>query len=72
MRATDTTVHTTETVQEQPKVNLEDQALLAAALAAALVEYRRHARRRSVDEHSTGVGNNWRTMACWERLRGRG
>jgi hypothetical protein len=72
MRATDTAVHTNETVQEQPKVDWEDQALLAAALAAALVEYRRHVRQRSMAEHTTSAENNWRTMACWERLRGRG
>lgn len=72
MKETNTAAHTKVTMQELPGAASEDQVLLAAALAAVLVEYRRHVRQRGLDERSTSAGNNWRMMACWERLRGRG
>ncbi len=53
---------------------MDDNALLAAALAATLVAYR-----RQVDQAGgSGTGqageagrSNWRTLGRWEQLRGR-
>lgn len=48
----------------------QEGALLAAAVAAALVEYRDYVRQEDEAGGAAGVGTNWRAIACWERLRG--
>jgi hypothetical protein len=48
----------------------EDGAVLAAALTAALVEYRSYVQEQCEHNSSEGVGASWRMVACWERLRG--
>jgi hypothetical protein len=57
--------------EEQTEAPSDEHELLAAALAATLVDYRRYIRQRGDSSGSSSVGNNWRMMACWERLRGR-
>ena len=48
----------------------ETGELLAAALAATLVEYRGHVQQcECIDAENTG-GTGWRMVACWERLQG--
>jgi hypothetical protein len=54
---------------EQPQARLEEELLLAAALAATLIEYRRHVR-QSQHTDTQGAGVNWRLVARLERLRG--
>jgi hypothetical protein len=49
---------------------LDEGGLLAAALVAALVEYRQHVRQPSEHEKLPGTGTNWRTMSRWQQLRG--
>jgi hypothetical protein len=49
----------------------EEGPLLAAALAAALVEYRRHVEQGSDPGHAGGTGTRWRMLARWEQLGGR-
>jgi hypothetical protein len=61
------TILKSDTVEAQPQVAMDEEALLAAALTAALVEYRRYVQQRNA-QASPGVGTNWRTMACVERL----
>jgi hypothetical protein len=51
-------------------VELEEGRLLAAALVAALVEYRQHAKLPTERETVTGTGANWRMMSRWQQLRG--
>ena len=52
-----------------PDTAWEHEALLAA-LAATLVEYRRHVDSDQEDGGAQGTGGNWRTLARWEQLRG--
>jgi hypothetical protein len=49
---------------------LDEGGLLAAALVAALVEYRQHVRQPSEHEDLPGAGTNWRMMSRWQQLRG--
>jgi hypothetical protein len=56
--------------QEQLQGELEEGQLLAAALVAVLVEYKRHVR-QSDEESSPDTWANWRVMSRWEQLRGR-
>jgi hypothetical protein len=53
-------------VQEQPAGDPEGRALLAAALAAALVEYR--SRIDGANPRPARAGANWQAMARWEQL----
>lgn len=48
----------------------DDGALLAAAIAATLVEYRRTALQRNGQTRAECAGPNWRTMARLEQMRG--
>jgi hypothetical protein len=60
-----------ETVtNSQTRLANDDRALLAAALAATLVEYRRAARQRNGQARAQPAGPNWRTMARLEQTRG--
>lgn len=54
--------------REGSQDHLEEGSMLAAALAAALVEYRRHTKRRNGHTGSIGEGANWRVMARMEQL----
>lgn len=56
---------------EQSLSDTDEGALLVAALAAALVEYRREREHTGAVAGSTGANNRWRTLARWEQLRGR-
>jgi hypothetical protein len=46
--------------------------LLAVAIAATLVEYRRYAGQRAGQDDPNGSKSNWRTVVRLEQLRGRG
>lgn len=48
-----------------------EEALLVAALAATLVEYRRHVNKRNDDIDLNKAGANWRMVARMEQLRGK-
>ncbi|MFC2037816.1 hypothetical protein ACFLYD_07635 [Chloroflexota bacterium] len=56
--------------ERQPRTGVEDDVLLAAALAAAMVEYRAFVQQRNGKEDSADGETNWRIVACWERLQG--
>ena len=58
--------------EEEGSRELSEGALLAAALAAALVEYRNHVAQKSGQEGAARAGERWRTVGCWERLQGGG
>lgn len=64
-------VQTRTKVSDESERGVNEGALLAAALAATLVEYRRDAGLQSESRGSLDERSNWRTVACWERLRGR-
>jgi hypothetical protein len=49
---------------------LGDEPVLAAALAAALLEYRHHVQQQRLGNRAPGTGENWRLVARLERLRG--
>jgi hypothetical protein len=55
-------------VDQRPKREPEEGVLLAVALAAALVEYRRHKERQGGQSSLGHNGTNWRVMARWEQL----
>jgi hypothetical protein len=57
-------------VERERGAHWQEGALLAAAVAAALVEYRDYVRQEEEPGGAAGVGTNWRAIACWERLRG--
>jgi hypothetical protein len=60
-----------DTVTESRTIDKEREgAVLAAALAATLVEYRRHVGRQNVHEAPEHTGANWRMVARIEQLRG--
>ena len=59
------------TTNEQTGIRPDDGALLAAALAATLVEYQSHVGRNREVDGSELAGTNWRIVGCMERLRGR-
>ncbi len=58
-----------ELVEDQAWTAHGEGALLAAALAATLVEYRRHVRQRAAHLGAEGAGSNWQMMARLEQLR---
>jgi hypothetical protein len=45
--------------------------VLAAVLAAALVEYGRHLEQQNGLGGSSPEGGNWRMLACLDRMQGR-
>ncbi len=49
---------------------LDEGQLLAAALVAALVQYRQHVRQPTEHEKLPGTWTNWRMMSRWQQLRG--
>jgi hypothetical protein len=55
---------------EQLQGELDEGQLLAAALVAALVEYRQHVRQPNEHEKQPGTRTNWRMMSRWQQLRG--
>jgi len=56
--------------QEQLQAELDEDKLIAAALVAALVEYRQHVRQPNEHERLPGTWTNWRMMSRWQQLRG--
>jgi hypothetical protein len=56
--------------ERQPSIGVKDDVLLAAALAAALVEYRTFVQQRNGKGGLADGETNWRIVACWERLQG--
>ncbi len=64
-----TVLDRTETLESRRPVAMDENALLAAALAATLVEYRRYVQQRSAPDRPE-VGAHWRTVARVERLAG--
>jgi hypothetical protein len=59
--------------RENPRLVQDgDGPLLAAAIAATLVEYQRYADQRTGHEDPNSTRANWRTVVRMEQLRGRG
>ncbi len=58
-------------VEEREQKAAGEGELLAAALAATLVEYRRYVEGRRDGRQGAGSGANWQTIARLEQLRGR-
>jgi hypothetical protein len=56
--------------QPQTEENQADGAMLAAVLAAALVEYGHELDRRSGPDNMQPAGGNWRMLACLDRRQG--
>ena len=56
--------------EERSPTRQGQEALLVAALAATLVEYRRYVGQRSENNDPRRSGPNWRLMARMEQLRG--
>lgn len=57
--------------QVQAKDSLADGAMLAAVLAAALVEYGRHLERPNGHNGSQDAAGNWRILGHLDRIQGR-
>jgi hypothetical protein len=57
--------------REQAGTIPDDGALLAAVLAATLVEYQKNVRQHNGPDSSVAVGSNWRLLGCVDRLGGR-
>ena len=57
-------------VKTPSSMDPEEGMLLAAALAATLVEYQNHVGQHSGHGNGNQVGANWRTIGRWEQLRG--
>jgi hypothetical protein len=53
---------------DEPRTKATEEALLAAALVATLVEYRHHTLRGAEHPRLDGVGPNWRMMARLQQL----
>ena len=53
-----------------PGVALDEGQWLVAALAAAMVEYRRYVGQQRVVHGQEATACNWRTIARWEQLQG--
>lgn len=51
---------------------VDDDALLAAALAATLVAYRRHVDQSAGPGSECAARSNWRILGRWEQLGRRG
>jgi hypothetical protein len=58
-------------LRDEGETTPDDGALLAAVLAATLVEYQRHLQQRNGHNSSASTGNNWRMLGCMDRLRGK-
>ena len=58
-----------EAIPREDLADQNDEPLLAAALAALLVEYGRYTSQREIPEGSS-VQTNWRMIGRWEQLRG--
>jgi hypothetical protein len=61
---------TGESVRVPSMMNSEEGVLLAAALAATLVEYRHHVGKHSGHGKRKRSEANWRTIGRWEQLQG--
>ena len=57
--------------QAQAVDSLDEGAVLAAVLAAALVEYGRHLERPEGQDNAQHAGGNWRLLACLDRMQGK-
>jgi hypothetical protein len=64
-------IKSTMVEQQQAGDSLDDGAVLAAVLAAALVEYGRHLEQPGRQGSSKAAGSNWRLLACLDRMQGR-
>jgi hypothetical protein len=60
----------TELLTEENVAQDDEGLMLAAALAAALLEYRRHKGERAADRLEPGIGVRWRLMARLDQLQG--
>jgi hypothetical protein len=63
-------LHWTSREEMMAPEGVEDEALLAAALAAALLVFRRQVGQFGTAEGAQG-DSSWRTLGRWEQLRGR-
>jgi len=57
--------------QVQAENRSDDGAMLAAVLAAVLVEYGRQLEQPNGHNGSQAAAGNWRMLACLDRLQGR-
>ena len=57
-------------VKTPASMDPEEGMLLAAALAATLVEYQNYVGQHPGYRTRSPVGANWRTIGRWEQLRG--
>lgn len=60
-----------ETEQGTGMECLDEAAVLAAVMAASLVEYRGQLERRAATNGSRGAQDTWRMLACLDRLQGK-
>ncbi len=63
-------VHSSISSRLVPTSVADEGPALLAALAAALVEYRRHVEPASLHDKPEGLGSNWRSLARWDQLQG--
>jgi hypothetical protein len=71
MRRSNVDIELDARVEDRARTAPDHSTLLAAALAATLIEYRRCVHERCSSDGTNNAGNNWRMVACLERLRGR-
>lgn len=64
-------IESTMAGQAQAESSLGDEAILAAVLAAALVEYGKHLEQHSDIGYAQDARTNWQMLACLDRLQGR-
>jgi hypothetical protein len=60
----------TELLTEENVAHDDEGLVVAAALAAALLEYRRHKGETATEELEPGGGARWRLMARLDQLQG--
>jgi hypothetical protein len=63
-------VGTTVKTKEQIQAGTEEGPMMAAALAAVLVEYRRYLRQHEGHDGPANSGTNWQMVGRLEQLRG--
>jgi hypothetical protein len=54
--------------EDHPWTEACEEALMAAALVATLVEHRHHVQQKTAHPRSEGVGPNWRMVARLQQL----
>lgn len=70
MTESDLMVASRQKVNEELQGEWDEGRVLAAALVAALVEYRQYVRQPNEHEELPETRTNWRMMSRWQQLRG--